>query len=901
MIKPTQKQQKAPFSAFDTTSNFRSGLREVGQAFGQVGQAAASYATSIQQKKDEAQVQLASKADAERQVQYKTALDALNTGVSNKIGLKGIQELQDNVMSVVGTPLSSFLPEDSPVALTSEKAMSRYNNNFYKDTGNLQARFEANNAQSVIIDTAEERGDALQKFINTNLVDYFGVGTPISVFRSVINHPLFTSTEGQDVYSTAKGLTAEGREAYLEVVGKSMLGFAQVDLENTASPQDLAVKKDELREFISANPELNFDATDIGRLEDAYDSRLKELNDPTVLRANTVNAIKDVILAVDTRLNSDMVLAKEAARMFIDLQVMEERASTVLKPGDDSYKSLQATINYVRQFLPIDFPEGGSAEFLQGEYAEKIDSMQTPYQALLSEALRLDSPEDVSASEIIGARLNTFGLDKTRRSTLQNRLSRDVTQIQSKLASGDASFYGELNPVKRRLVRQAGAGDEAARLQLSLEYSQFAKAVKATSGTLMGQPVPSTFFIPQQQPIPSSPEGMVEHIKNNIKINGDSATNFYGGVQIANSDRLSPEEHAYYRGMWLYTNQTLRMQYNGEKLDPETAVNTVLSAYFDGEKLPEESKKLVNEVIEEDSSPMSSFINSLKYTDQIEASEALQQIIYGQLYKASTSTSPLDLTDKDKVVAYLNKSIEEKTLLPLFGYTEQNESGSYTNIPPEIAVEDIDYKREASLRGEGFFGAPGPGVFARMVAPLTRLKRDKAEALIVGDYWKFSVIGSLTQKYDLDVIKRATKDLAQQSVPAPSGFTGPNIPNVFSVSAQDTDTRRSFTEALMRGFDNNLVDMGEGVQQGQARIGLPIWEQNQKTGAVEQRVYVEYFDGNRYTRVHDRGEPLYVTLNQAKDLYDIVFNKEVTLGGNNGTLGPKGIRIDSVLDELFND
>ncbi|MAL77522.1 MAG: hypothetical protein CMN55_00135 [Sneathiella sp.] len=925
----TPKQQKAQFSAFDTTSRFRSGLRDVGQALTSLGQSAQSYSASVKQKEREAQNQGARKADAERQVQYNGKLDELNIAVENGAGREVIEKLQNEALAIRDTPLSSFLPKDSPITLDDESAMAPYNDRFYKATGNIAEQFKANNAQAEIVKSAEEAGDNYKNDVTTALVDYFGVGTPMSVFDGFLTHKFFTE-EGQDIYSISKGLTKEGRESYLAATGKGVVAAVELDLGNTTNIDDLTEKRDKTREFMKNNPELGFDFADIEKLENAYDTRYAALSEPSNLKKNKIADVQRAITQIETAFGSNKIQQTEARQQLIELLKIQEDALPILTSTDSNMKRLDATIGVVRLLLP-EMPEGMSLSevFENEEYNAKIGNEPSVYQDLLKDiTIGADSPEDANVKVVLGDRLNTLGynLDSSAVSKISDKLASERTAIQAKLASGDASFFVSFDPTRARIYKVAQTNDgtpesinkqRAARSALYLDYNAFAKPFKDSGGTVMGYALPNTFFVPQQTNVEAGAANMAAYRKQDIALNGIENTNAHYGIKASNTKGMSAEEVIYAAATWGYTSQMLRSQVDGEVLNPEAAFDSVLSLYDSHEKVSNVAKAQVDEIIQEHGSAMAAYIDNLKFQAP-EAAQAFTNLLYGAIYTASVAgNDPLDVNDKEAVRAELNR-VEAKKILPLFGLTSENDSGSYTSIPPQL-LKDVDFRREALMRGEGFWATLDEPAFpiARIFNPLFRLFRDQATSDIVGDYYKNAVAAALVQKFDLDLIRRATGDL----MPVSFSTTIPNIPNVYSPTTtgvgtymgettpsagrrnpaeQKTREDRRFVEALMRGIDGNQTPINEDSSQGTFRISLPVWERN-VDGTSEQRVYLEMFDtvDGKYTRVADGSNELYVLFDDVKNIYDAAFEKEVTLGGNDGTFADKNIRREVVKDVAF--
>lgn len=917
MITPTPKQQKAQFSAFDTTSRYRSGLREVGQALTSLGQSAQAYSTNVKQKEREAQNIGARKADAEREVQYNGKLNELNIAVENGADREVIEGLQNEVLAIRDAPLADYLPKDSPVELTDEAATNPYNTRFYKATGNIGETFKANNAQAAIVKGAQDAGDGFKNDVTGALVDFFGVGTPMSVFDGILGHKFFTE-EGQDIYSVSKGLTKEGREAYLAATGAGLVEAVELDLGNTTNIDDLTEKRDKTREFMKNNPELGFDVKDIDKLEDAYDTRYAALSDPSALESNTKSNVQRAVTQIETAFGSNKILQTEARQQLIELLKIQEAAIPILGDSTKSsdMKRLESTIGIVRLLLP-EMPEDMSLSevFEDEEYSARIGNEPSVYQDLLKDiSLDADSPEDANVAVLLGDRLNTLGynLDSSAVSKISDKLAKDRTAIQAKLQSGDASFFVSFNPGLARTLKLAQTNDgtaeslnkqKAARSALHLAYRTFAKPYKDSGGTVMGYTLPDTFFVPQQTKVMSGADNMAAYLKQDIELNGVANTNAQYAIKASSTEGLSADEIIYATAAWGATSQMLRAQINGEMLDPEGTFKSVLSLYDSALKTSNEGKAQVDRIIEERGSAMSAYIDNLKYQNP-EAATAFKNLLYGAIYTAETaSEDPLDVSDKEAVSIVLN-SVEAEKILLFFGLTRENDSGSYTSIPPEL-LGDVDFKREALMRGEGFFGSLDDSLFpiARVLNPLFRLGRNQATSDIVSDYYKNSFALNLVQKFDLDVVERAVGDLFPSKPMADVSFaSGEGAPDdaMFDIQRVGVNKERRFAEALMRGIDGNQVSITEDSSQGQFRISLPVWEQNE-AGKMEQRVYLEMFDTDvgDYSRVADGNTKLYVLFDDVKNTYDAAFEKETTFGGNDGTFADKNIRRESTLDLVF--
>ena len=106
----TAQQQKAPFSAFDTTSNYRSGLTDVARGLDKVAGAALNIQVAKNQQKEKAQGLLAYKASQDYAVDFKDRSDALTAAIATGDPDK-IQEAENRFNELETTGLDYYSPD----------------------------------------------------------------------------------------------------------------------------------------------------------------------------------------------------------------------------------------------------------------------------------------------------------------------------------------------------------------------------------------------------------------------------------------------------------------------------------------------------------------------------------------------------------------------------------------------------------------------------------------------------------------------------------------------------------------------------------------------------------------------------------------------------------------------
>jgi hypothetical protein len=106
----TAQQQKAPFSAFDTTSNYRSGLTDVARGLDKVAGAALNIQVAKNQQKEKAQGLLAYKASQDYTVDFKDRSDAFTAAIATGDPDK-IQEAENRFNELETIGLDYYSPD----------------------------------------------------------------------------------------------------------------------------------------------------------------------------------------------------------------------------------------------------------------------------------------------------------------------------------------------------------------------------------------------------------------------------------------------------------------------------------------------------------------------------------------------------------------------------------------------------------------------------------------------------------------------------------------------------------------------------------------------------------------------------------------------------------------------
>ena len=270
----TAQQQKAPFSAFDTTSSYRSGLTAVSQGLDKVAQAASNIQTGRNQQKEKAQDLLAYKADQEYSADLKIRSDEYTAAIT-KGDPDGIAEARENFNQLKGRTLDSYSPGLSPGNESAQRYAAR-NQAVYKAAS---ASFGTQENSRVIFGETtsylEEQRTAATKAV---------VDNPYGLDEISLHETLTRFTgqdEGYQVRYDALS-TPEQQEGFKKDLASNTTVVSLQNIKTATTLDQLERRKEILDEFVTQGVEtLGLPTSSVEKIENAYRAAKKSLSDPT--------------------------------------------------------------------------------------------------------------------------------------------------------------------------------------------------------------------------------------------------------------------------------------------------------------------------------------------------------------------------------------------------------------------------------------------------------------------------------------------------------------------------------------------------------------------------------------------------------------------------------------------
>lgn len=892
-IRLTPRQQKADFSAFDTTSRFESGLEGVSRAVGRIAGISDKYVTSKKRKEDdakaelekkrkEAQALLARESDVARSQEFSSAKAAYGAAVDS--GDQGaIDKALVSLKNVASTPLPNYAPTSLGGNLDDPELISKYDAAFKKQTSDYYASLGIAENQRVIVNNADNQLTDFHQNIVTSVNESGSSGFKVSKFDELLSHRFLTN-EKVGYRNILTSLTQDGADAYRSSIRSILITTAVGDFEDTIDPKKLDQKIDRLRTFISENPELEFTVDELISIDDAYKQTAGSLSDPKQLVDATEKMVADAIPSFETFAAKSFKTPSEALQSFVEASELLEDVKEILPEDNASRERLEAVVGLLRIFTPeVSTNEKGEVQ---------ISTAPTTAQNMLQEFMDSNSPEEFRSVDVLSQHVNVVenNLDSSAISKLSDWLGSQETAMLNEIKKGDTSFIRRLSPVYDMLYTKAQSGDKGARAMLEQKYKEYAKKVKKGFGFT----IPRNFHIPQQDPMPEKLDqsAILARMQNELKDNSPISLAEYSAANL-NNGVSTIKEQAYYQLAYAYATSVQERR--------DTSAVEKAAGYLDAsERATEDQTDILKDILNENETFLSVTINSAKLSQDVNFAGALSKFLLGVIVSS-------DATKYDDVVEQV-KAIEKEVFIPLFGYTTETESSAPITTPGSIISKYGDFDQIPYFKG----------MFARLGATYT----DKIDPRRLSEIYSNSVYGLIAQKYNINTAERY-ENIERQYAPEMGGYdpdsevldSGMRSYYVDFLSrvppaknAKQQFNRNSvFYKALIRGLTENTFKVGV-EERPVSRISLPVTEINSQ-GVPEQRIYLETAFGDRaYKKTStEDGELMYITLSEVDRLVGKVVSRyvnpiDVLLGREESVQDafsfPSNIVINTVIDEM---
>ncbi len=882
----TAQQQKAPFSAFDSTSSFRSGGRELAQGFDKVAQAASNIQTARNQQKQKAQDLLAYKAGQEYSVDFKQRSDALTAAITQGDPAT-IAEARESFNQLESMGLDSYSP-----------GLNLGNDSAQRYAAKNQATFKAastsfdtqQNSRVIYGETTsylEEQRTAATKAV---------VDNPYGLDEISLHETLTRFTgqdEGYQVRYDALS-TPEQQDGFKKDLASNTTVVSMQNIKTATTLDQLERRKEILDEFVTQGVEtLGLPTSSVEKIENAYRAAKKALSDPTYkLKVGTeayskLNSSIGELFTASSSTNMGDKVNKLAAGLVSYRQNHPESAAE----NKEQLDGLMATLALFSPARDKDGNEVGESfvdslalSFLR--YGVKNTGNLQDFMAYVPE-MELDSERAAR----LALKEQYDAIDPSVRSRMQTYIDNRTKLVMDGVNGGDLTALGNLYPRLESHIKKNELD------QVRLFYKQVVlpqltgvglgtgliPTGQSGRGALNGQlrlPTEWAFLGDKEINTVDDPKNAAQEL-NNIAVANQG---FEGSAVVALAQGEKTESG-------LLKSMTLRVAATGGDVSGFTDAMTARAQVASVNK----DNKDIDKIFEDYDTGEGFFSSEGKLgwmariknleggSDNIEGEFWRQQLrghIAQSLKEGKTPQQAIDEAQK----------YNDETIVPLFGVVAQSTQGHNVRLSPSTVEKFLSVGESRA----------NFGIFPALYYSLKNESSNQINERDLAEFTKASVI-ALAMRQNPDLYQDTTRgDMGYRLGTNPltpgysrTGGQGPGAGEGEPLEPQDSkDITDKQLKALYNGLNNNEYhELGIGML-GARGDGIPVvnipettfkTEQLPDGTVVEREYYYMQFpnaDGN-----YEEGKGTYVAVDDVNRLLDEVVRRATDMMPFNQSFG----------------
>ena len=498
----TPQQQKAPFSAFDTSSNFQSGLTQVGQALQQAGAGQARVEQRAEVEATRVKNELKRKSNAAQELAVygsRSNLSAIIKAAADEVShhtntgdieqLKAARDAYANIELSLDQ-LNANRADGTATDITennySTKAMIDLKNEYDR----AQRKFERELSEKDVLKGQYEALKTLdQSILNNNRQNKEGnTGDKIlEIVDGVANNDLLriaydgaTIDQGQPAFRKSERVSIMGLIEHQFVVGTPL------------TIDELNDRRDAVEQvFEQYGERFEFDAGDLAKYRKAYKAKRTEIENPEYQKQLAKTNLDNADSSLSLVSNQSQITPQDSSKLIGIISAIPDE---YLNPTQVTKK--QSLLSFAILFDPEDYN------------SEPIAYQMLEVMAMQPESSR-QSVEDMLKT-MGGSNVDTFKLQPTEASRLNDWFSSRMKDL-NKVADAPENI-GLLSPYHADLLKKVKNGDSFAYSNLEREYKSFIDSNPNIKG------VPNVFYI-EQASFPTGSIGAVETAVASVRTN----------------------------------------------------------------------------------------------------------------------------------------------------------------------------------------------------------------------------------------------------------------------------------------------------------------------------------------------------------------------------------------------
>lgn len=824
----TAPQQKAPFSAFDTTSTYRSGLSDVAQGLSQVGQAAFKIAAEQKRQKDQAQKLLVGEAYTNYSVELDRAYNELDYAFKTG-NTEQINQAKDSFSRLQKPDFNKFLGEDAGGSIESESALTPYRQRAGESWGRLNNKVLLQENNRLISNRTNRYLDA-QRSAAIGAITNNPSGLS-SADASAFFSSLVPSDEFQNLLDAQ--LTKEMRDAFGTDAASNVVAFQKHQLRTANSVEELNARKEIGDAFINETmSSYGFTEKQVIDLETTHRQRYAAVSDPTYLVEQAKEEFTTLNNSYDAFWNLTSATDSRSAAQKLEQQIIvaKENNYIVEKHGDD----LREMEEVLSMFTPPMDAQGNPL----GDGDSLIDTLAR--RLILS---RPDSRPSFADFQVIVDKDGTLSNKTVER--VQNYINSRIDIVERGLAESDLASLGALYPDFKNAIT-SGDQDKA-----RLYYTEVILPELTAEGMDAGVygEVGGNIKLPPEMWFGLTDEVVSGRFKQRhsveqaasdvynllVKNRGHEEAAIAGAMFAVGSPSISEGKHQTYM-LFMAAARAVR-----EGDDPQTVTEQLLE--FDRLAVTNVDNDQVNDLYDEFYAKEDiggrfdvELLDSVQRIKQLDGTTRYREkVFYENQLKGLIAKYVKQGHSTDEVFKLVQQH-EDRYLRPYYGTLRQVREGQTAFIHPEVYNENVDPKYERR------------GLFGSLLNPFSELPvfGGKTGAKRVAEYNQAAVIAYAVKNYnilDTDIV-RGDMDFGFRDLKAeiegttlPVGEVG-LTPEFYRSQMEAEEVKEMDQRALFLGLNNNnYYPAGEGLF-GPKGDGVPIAEVRGTTFRQGKEYYV---------------------------------------------------------------
>ena len=491
----TPQQQKAPFSAFDTSSGFQSGLTQVGQALQQAGAGQARIAqraeVDLKRKSNAAQELAVYGSRSNLSSKIKSAADEVSL-YTNTGDLDKLRAAQDNFNSLEFSldQLNNNRPEGTVTSITesdySTKALIDLKNEYERNKRKLDRELAEKDLLKSQVEVLEVLEQSVLKNNRDNKKGNTGDQILEIVDSSANNDMLRIAYDGATIGQGQTAFRNSERSSIMSLIEHQFVEGVPLTIDELNDRRDAI---DQV--FEQYGERFEFDASDLAKYNKLYKEKKEEIENPEyqkeLAKTNLDYADSSLSLVAD----QGQITTQDAYKLISTISAIPDSYLT-----SSQLIKKQSLLSFALFFDPEDYnSEPVAYQMLEVLALQPKDSRQSV----------ADLIKTMSGSNVDGLKLQP---------TEQNRLNdwfdarlRDLNNVVE-----SPENIGLLSPFHSDLLKKVKNGDSFAYSNLEREYKSFVDSNPNIKG------VPNVFYI-EQTSFPTGSLGAVETAVASVKAN----------------------------------------------------------------------------------------------------------------------------------------------------------------------------------------------------------------------------------------------------------------------------------------------------------------------------------------------------------------------------------------------